>query len=105
MDVRVLRDVRLSLAQAPRIVEGLVAGAPADALHWREAEGRWSILEVLCHIADGEITNWMPRVERILSGGGRFMPFTREGGVQRYRGWSAEALVGEFGQQRRANIE
>ena len=47
----------------------------------------------------------MPLVERILSGGGRFAPYDREGGFARYRGWTAEALVGEFGQLRRANLE
>ena len=97
--------VRQSLAQAPRIVEGLIASAPKEALTWREADGTWTIFEVLCHLADGEITDWMPRVERILSGGGRFMPYDREGGFTRYRGWTAEALVGEFGQLRRANLE
>jgi hypothetical protein len=100
-----IESVRQSLAQAPRIVEGLIAAAPPEALTWREADGAWHIVEVLCHIADGEITDWMPRVERILSGGGRFMPYDREGGFMRYRGWTAEALVGEFGQLRRANLE
>lgn len=100
-----LAAVRESLAQAPRIVEGLIAAAPADALTWRDAEGSWHLVEVLSHMADGEITDWMPRIERILSDGGRFMPFDREGGFTRYRGWTAEALVGEFGQLRRANLE
>ena len=102
---KLLHDVRQSLAQTPRIVEGLIAAAPASALTWRDAEGSWHAVEVLSHIADGEITDWMPRIERILSGGGRFMPFDREGGFTRYRGWTAEALVGEFGQLRRANLE
>lgn len=100
-----VESVRRSLAQAPRIIEGLVASAPREALAWREAESTWNIVEVLCHVADGEITDWMPRVERILAGGGRFIPFDREGGFTRYRGWTAEALVGEFGQLRRANLE
>jgi DinB family protein len=100
-----IREVRESLAQAPRIVEGLIAAAPRDALAWRDAEGAWNSVEVLCHLADGEITNWMPRIEKILSGGGRFTPFDREGGFLRYRGWTADALVGEFGQLRRANLE
>ena len=78
-----IESVRESLAQAPRIVEGLVAAAPPEALMWREADQAWHIVEVLCHIADGEITDWMPRVERILSGGGRFMPYDREGGFTR----------------------
>src|SRR6185436_20775767 len=100
-----ITDVRGSLAQTPRIVEGLVAAAPREALYWREADDTWNSVEVLCHLADGEITDWMPRIEKILSGGGRFTPFNREGGLARYRGWTAEALVGEFGQLRRANLE
>lgn len=100
-----ITDVRASLAQAPRIVEGLIAAAPREALHWREAEAAWNSVEVLCHLADGEITDWMPRIEKVLSGGGRFTPFDREGGFVRYRGWTADALVGEFGQLRRANLE
>jgi hypothetical protein len=100
-----LQAVRQSLAQAPRIIEGLIAAAPPESLTWRDADGSWHIVEVLSHLADAEITDWMPRLERILSDGGRFMPFDREGGFARYRGWTAEALVGEFGQLRRANLE
>jgi len=98
-------SIRASLLQAPRIVEGLIAAAPKDALVWREAEGTWNCVEVLCHVADAEITNWMPRVQRILDGGGRFPPFDREAGFARYRGWTADALVGEFGQLRRGNVD
>jgi DinB family protein len=100
-----LADVRASLLQAPRIFEGLIAGAPRQALDWREAPGAWTAIEVLAHLADAEITDWPPRVEKILSGGGRFPPFEREGGFARYRGWDAEALVGEFGQLRRSNVD
>jgi hypothetical protein len=100
-----IAHVRNSLVQGPRIVEGLIAAAPPDALHWREAPGAWTPVQVLAHMADGEITDWMPRIDRILAGGGRFTPYDREGGFVRYRGWSAEALVGEFGQLRRANLE
>ena len=104
-NVKILNEVWGALEQGPRVVEGLVAAAPKEALTWREADGHWTIVEVLCHLADGEITDWMPRVEKILSGGGRFAPFNREGGLHRYRGWTAESLVGEFGQLRRANLE
>lgn len=100
-----LAAARTSLLQAPRIVEGLVAAAPRAALAWRESEGAWTCVEVLCHLADAEMTNWMPRLNRILDGGGRFPPFDREEGFRRYRGWTADALVGEFGQLRRANVE
>jgi uncharacterized damage-inducible protein DinB len=100
-----LASARASLLQAPRIVEGLIASAPKDALTWREGEGAWNCMEVLSHLADGEITDWIPRVHRIVDGGGRFTPFDREGGFTRYAGWTADQLVGEFGQLRRANVE
>lgn len=105
MDTFSLASARESLLQAPRIVEGLIASAPRDALAWREADGAWNCIEVLCHLADGEISNWVPRVHRILDEGGRFTPFDREGGFTRYAGWTADRLVGEFGQLRRANVE
>jgi hypothetical protein len=102
---RPIADVRASLLQAPRVFEGLIAGAPRDALDWREAPGAWTIVEVLAHLADAEITDWPPRLETILAGGGRFPPFDREGGLARYGGWTADALAGEFGQRRRANLD
>ena len=105
MTHRTIADVRASLLQAPRVIEGLVAGAPRDALEWREAPDAWTIVEVLAHLADAEITDWPPRVEAILAGGGRFPPFDREAGFARYRGWTADAVAGEFGQLRRANLE
>jgi hypothetical protein len=100
-----MQTVRESLMQGPRIIEGLVAAAPRAALTWREGDGAWTIVEVLCHGADGDFTNWMTPVERILAGGGRVKPYDREAGFTRYRGWTADALVGEFGQRRRANLE
>ena len=100
-----LADVRASLLQAPRTVEALMASAPSEALTWREGDGAWSCIEVLCHLADGEITNWMPRMKRVLEDGGRFTPFDREGGFARYAGWSADRLLDEFGRLRRANVE
>lgn len=105
MSILPVADVRGSLSQAPRVIEGLIAAAPRDALEWREAPGAWTAVEVLAHVADAEITDWFPRVEKIVSGGGRFAPYDREGGFVRYRGWTADALVGEFGQLRRANLD
>lgn len=100
-----LAFARGSLLHAPQIVQGLIAAAPRDAVVWREADGAWTCLQVLCHLADGEMTNWMPRVDCILNGGGRFPPFDREGGFRRYHSWTADALVGEFARLRRANVE
>lgn len=100
-----IEEIVTSLRQGPSIVEGIVSGAPRGFEAWREGEGRWNPVEVLAHLADGEVTDWMPRVELILSGGGRFVPFDREAGFERYRGWSAAALVKEFARLRHANLD
>ena len=94
-----------SLEQGPGIVEGLIAAVPDQALTWREAENTWNAVEILCHLADGEITDWMPRIQVIVSGGRRFPPYDRVGGFARYEGWSAIQLVGEFAQLRRMNVK
>lgn len=41
-------------------------GKSGEQLHTRVAPGKWSILEVLCHIADFEIIN-AERIRRVLS--------------------------------------
>jgi hypothetical protein len=72
---------------------------------FRERQDAWTCEEVLAHLAHGERTDWMPRVDMILASGGTFTPFDREAGFARYRGWSVAALVGEFGQLRRTNLD
>jgi hypothetical protein len=101
-----VRDLQTTLAQTPAILNGLTAHASPDALAFRESPGTWNALEILSHVADGEITDWMPRVRIILapSGDRRFTPFDREGGFARYRGWTATALVAEFAALRAQNL-
>lgn len=101
-----VREVQNTLAQTHAILSGLTAHASAEALTFREASGTWNALEILSHVTDGEITDWMPRVRIILapSGDRRFTPYDREGGFVRYRGWGASALLAEFGRLRAQNL-
>jgi hypothetical protein len=100
-----IEQVHEMLRQTPRAIEALIAGATDEALTFRDVPGAWNCVEVLQHLADGEITDWMPRIKKIRAGGGRFTPFDRAAGFLRYKGWSAVALVGEFAQLRRANLD
>lgn len=100
-----LQTVLAALRAGPSIFESLLAAAPPAALGFREAPGTWTCAEVLAHVADAEATLFMPRVKRILADGGRFTPFDREGGFARYASWTPIAIVGEFAQLRRANVQ
>ena len=56
-------------AQTPKELERLVRGASAALLHKRPAPGKWSIAEILAHLADVEIVvSW--RIRAILGAPG-----------------------------------
>jgi uncharacterized damage-inducible protein DinB len=99
-----LTEARAVLARTPTVLRHLVEPAGEAAREFREAPGSWTVREVLCHLADGDIADWMPRVVVILSGRSdtRFTPFDREAGFTRYRGWTVTALLDEF-ERRRAD--
>jgi hypothetical protein len=102
-----VQEVRYRLERTPPALRSLIATLPAESMSYQEASGAWSPFQVMCHLADGEITDWMPRVQLILSDGPdkRFTPFDREGGFRRYKGWTAEAVLNEFDRLRRENME
>lgn len=55
------------MACFPRCVDALLVGLSADDLRWRPPSGAWSILEVLCHLADEEVLDFRARVQRTLA--------------------------------------
>jgi hypothetical protein len=93
-----LTETRNALARTPATLRALVAQLPPDAITFQEAPGHWSPLEVLCHVTDGEITDWIPRARIVMSDAPdkRFTPFDMQSGFNRYRGWTAPALLDEF---------
>jgi hypothetical protein len=54
------------LEQAPIIIEKIIWAATEDQLHWKPAMDRWSISEVLAHLADVEVAGFRERVQRML---------------------------------------
>lgn len=99
-------DVLPVLSNTSSILRALIEGASLEGLDFREKENAWSPHQALCHLAEAEITDWMPRVDIIVgeSGDRRFAPFDREGGFSRYAGWNSKAVVDEFDRLRRSNI-
>jgi DinB family protein len=94
-------DARRSLAETPRTLRHLLGTLPEEALTFREAPATWSAVEVLRHLADGEVHDWIPRARIILSDGDkRFTPFDRERGLRDYDGRSGAAMLDEFARLR-----
>ena len=99
-------EVQQVLERTPAIVRALVEGASGAALEFHETDGAWSPKQVLCHLAEAEITDWMPRIEMVLGPNEdkRFAPFDREGGFARYAGWDIADVLNEFERLRHSNL-
>ncbi|HVB35593.1 MAG TPA: DinB family protein [Candidatus Acidoferrales bacterium] len=54
------------LEQSPIIIEKLVGLASEEQLRWKPSMERWSISEVLAHLADVEVTGFRERIERMI---------------------------------------
>jgi hypothetical protein len=54
------------LEQAPIIIEKIIWAASDEQMNWKPAMDRWSISEVLAHMADVEGTGFRDRIQKIL---------------------------------------
>jgi hypothetical protein len=55
------------LRMMPQILRGLVSGLTEDEARWKPAPARWSVLEVLGHLAHVEAHGFRARVLKMLS--------------------------------------
>ena len=64
MDASKLLD---SLDRFGRLLPELVRDIPLDDARWKPADGAWTILEIVCHLADEEEFDFRERLKRTLS--------------------------------------
>jgi hypothetical protein len=58
----------LDILQAtPATLKAALKGVPRKLLLWRPAPGKWSILEIVCHMRDMEREAYLARYQRILA--------------------------------------
>lgn len=93
------------LACFPRCVEALIVGLCDADLRWKPPGGAWSILEVLCHLADEEVLDFRARVERTLAGED-WEPIDPEGwaGQRRYNEQSPAEVMARFAVEREKSV-
>lgn len=82
---RVLAEARTELARLPRLLAVLLR--PLDDSTWRArpAPGRWSPLEIICHLRDEEVEDFGARLRVVLAGKSEFDPIDPEGWVKERR--------------------
>jgi len=84
----------------------LLSGLPDVWTTGNEGADTWSPFDVVGHLIDGELTDWMARLHIILSQGAnrRFEPFDRFRHISRNNGRTLLELLNEFRQLRERNL-
>lgn len=95
------------LARTPASLETFLGGLPDGWVHCNEGEETWNAEEVVAHLIEGEISNWIPRIETILQEGESksFPPFDRFAHLGTTADTSLEEKLAAFKEIRLANIE
>jgi len=92
--------------EAPGRVARLIANAPQEALHEPPAPGKWSVVAILAHLAEDELSSsW--RYRQMLENPGVALPsFDQEEWARRgeYAFWDSHEALEMFRLLREANV-
>lgn len=95
------------LERTPRTLEVFLSGLSEGWLEADEGKNTWNVYEVIEHLIEAEISDWMPRLIMILEKGEQvaFPPFDRFAHLQHPKAHSIDALLLEFQKLRHDNIQ
>jgi len=95
------------LSQTPATLRSLLGNLPSDWIEGNEGPETWNPYDVIGHLIHGEKTDWIPRMEIILSDGAnrKFEPFDRFAQFENSRGKPLQQLLDELEALRKENIE
>lgn len=106
MPAQTLDDTIALLARTPAALDTLLRNLPESWTHRNEGENTWTVFDVIGHLIQGERTDWIPRVKRILESGESrpFDKFDRLAQERESQGKPLAALLDEFARLRKANL-
>jgi hypothetical protein len=94
------------LEETPGILRGLMTEISDDDARWKPAADRFSIAEVLAHLAHSEGHCYRSRLDRFLSEERpEFEPDDAQMHLERYRNADPEEDFAHFEEQRESNVE
>lgn len=95
------------LRRTPGVLRTLLDGIPEPWVHATEGPETWSPFDVVGHLIHGERTDWIPRVQHILTHGDRlpFPVFDRFAQFEASKGKALPGLLDTFAELRAANLE
>jgi hypothetical protein len=94
------------LERTPLIIETMLTRLNNGWTMNNEGNDSWSAFDIVGHLIHGEKTDWIPRMQIILSDSSnkKFEPFDRFAQFNDSKGKSLDELIAEFKHLRRENI-
>lgn len=95
------------LSRTPNVLIALLQDVSDEWTLQNEGENTWSPFDVVGHLIHGELTDWIPRMELILSDktNKTFEPFDRFAQYEISKGKTLNQLLVEFKELRNKNLE
>src|SRR5690349_17645085 len=92
------------LERTPKVLSDLLLDLPDDWILEIEGPDTWNPHQIILHLINGELTDWIPRARIIIKQGGsrRFDPFDRVAGFDSKR--ALPDLLDEFDKLRAQNV-
>jgi len=95
------------LVRTPKVLQSMMENVSADWTTKNEGDDTWSPYDVIGHLIHGEKTDWMPRIDVILSNDQEksFNPFDRFAQFENSKGKTLSQLMEEFKTLRAINVK
>ena len=93
LDARPLLDI---LQETPAALQSLTADMSADAMHRPTAPGKWSVREILAHLADCEMVFGFRLRQALEKPGSVITPFNQDLWATRYGAYTATDALRTF---------
>jgi uncharacterized damage-inducible protein DinB len=98
------RDARQVVSETPEKLERLVQHLGPDGLQRASAPGKWTMREVLCHLADTEIAFAFRLRQALAEPHHTIQPFDQDAWARNYAELDARAALETFSALRRWNV-
>jgi uncharacterized damage-inducible protein DinB len=106
MSFSLLKSIEI-LERTPDVLIAMLQNLSHDWTANNEGGETWSVFDVVGHLIEGEKTDWIPRMEIVLSDKSNktFEPFDRFAQLEENKEKSSNELLSEFKTLRQNNIE
>ena len=93
------------LRNTPSVLRAITKDLPGDWLYSNEGGDTWSVYDIVGHLLHGELTDWIARLEKVLSANDKeFIPFDRFAQFTESKDKSLAQLLDEFEEARNRNV-